>query len=243
MTELLRLHYAPDNASLIVRLALEELGLAYETVLVDRSTNAQASSQYLSLNPNGSIPVLETQDGPIFETAAILLWLGDRTGHLVPSLNDPLRAPFLKWMFWCSNTFQADLRVFFYPHKFIGERPEDQLKLRFVFQKRLENDLAIIDDGLAVTDGLTSTCDAGTPATLLDLYLPCLLRWTKLYADLPERENKCGWFDLQAYPRLYQICAIAENRASTHAAQVSEGLGPTPFTAPRLAIPPEGSAT
>ncbi len=46
-----RLHYAPpDNASLIVRLALEELGQPYQTVLVDRSVTAQASTAYLKIN-------------------------------------------------------------------------------------------------------------------------------------------------------------------------------------------------
>ena len=43
MSHRLRLHYAPDNASLCIRLALEELGLPYETVLVDRATQAQRS--------------------------------------------------------------------------------------------------------------------------------------------------------------------------------------------------------
>ncbi|MCB1329029.1 MAG: glutathione S-transferase N-terminal domain-containing protein, partial [Maritimibacter sp.] len=74
---MLCLHYAPDNASLIIRIALEELGLPYETRLVDRQAEAQKSPAYLALNPQGLIPVLETPEGPIFETAAILLWLGE----------------------------------------------------------------------------------------------------------------------------------------------------------------------
>lgn len=60
MTTAFRLHYAPDNASLIVRLTLEQLGLEYETVLVDRSRQGQRSAAYLQMNPNGLIPVLET---------------------------------------------------------------------------------------------------------------------------------------------------------------------------------------
>ena len=56
MTGSLTLHYAPDNASLIVRLALEEAGLPYRTVLVDRAANAQRSPAYMALNPAGRIP-------------------------------------------------------------------------------------------------------------------------------------------------------------------------------------------
>ncbi|MEY8839828.1 glutathione S-transferase, partial [Cribrihabitans sp. XS_ASV171] len=41
MTDTLRLHYAPDNASLIIRLALEEMRLPYQAVLVDRAARAQ----------------------------------------------------------------------------------------------------------------------------------------------------------------------------------------------------------
>ena len=55
-----RLHYAPDNASLIIRLALEEIGVPYETVLVDRRSRAQDTTAYRALNPAGLIPVLET---------------------------------------------------------------------------------------------------------------------------------------------------------------------------------------
>ncbi|NBT31105.1 MAG: glutathione S-transferase, partial [Rhodobacteraceae bacterium] len=85
MIENLRLHYAPDNASLCVRLALTEMGLPFETILVDRRARGQKAPAYLRLNPNGLIPTLETPDGPIYETAAILLWLADRQGDLFPA--------------------------------------------------------------------------------------------------------------------------------------------------------------
>ena len=63
------LHYAPDNASLIVRLALEQLRLPYETRLIDRAAAEQTSAAYRQLNPAGLIPVLETADGPILRPA------------------------------------------------------------------------------------------------------------------------------------------------------------------------------
>ncbi|CUH77956.1 Disulfide-bond oxidoreductase YfcG [Tritonibacter multivorans] len=235
METTLRLHYAPDNASLIIRLALEELGLAYETCLVDRATGAQSQPAYLALNPNGTIPALETPDGVLFETAAILMWLSETTGKLAPAVDTPKRAHFLKWMIWCSNTFQVDLRHFFYPEKFIGPDPDQQRQLRGMFRARIEGDLDILEAGLVATPGLAG---GGTP-TLLDIYIPCLLRWTKLYAELPNQP----WFELSRYPILHAIAQRAETRASTQAAQIAEGLGPHPFTAPILATPPEGSAT
>lgn len=235
MTETLCLHYAPDNASLIIRLALEELGLPYETAQVDRRNKAQNSKAYLALNPNGTIPVLKTPDGTLFETAAILMWLSEKTGKLSPEPGTPLRGAFLKWMFWCSNTFQIDLRHFFYPEKFIGEDAAHQAQLRNVFRQRIEADLDMLERGLSETRGLAGAVHP----TLLDLYIPCLVRWTKLYTDTTDQP----WFDLEHYPTLYSVCVRAESRSSTLAAQNAEGLGPKPFTAPKLAIPPEGSAT
>lgn len=64
----LRLDYAPDNASLCLRLALETFGRPYETVLVNRQLTAQNSAAYLALLRNGLIPTLETPDVVMFET-------------------------------------------------------------------------------------------------------------------------------------------------------------------------------
>ncbi len=112
------LHYAPDNASLIVRLALLELGQPFRTRLVDRRARQQDSAAYRRLNPAGLIPVLETPDGPISETGAVLLWLVDRHGALGPGPGDPGRGGFLKWLFFLSNTLHADLRMIFYPGQY-----------------------------------------------------------------------------------------------------------------------------
>jgi glutathione S-transferase len=62
------LHYASDNASLIVRLVLQELGVPYATRLVDRQNAEQRPEAYHALNPAGRIPALETHHGPICET-------------------------------------------------------------------------------------------------------------------------------------------------------------------------------
>ena len=90
------LHYAPDNASLIVRLALEELGVPYRTALVDRSVKAHRGAAYRALNPAGRIPTLETPQGPISETGAILLWLAETHGALLPGAGAWSRPAWLK---------------------------------------------------------------------------------------------------------------------------------------------------
>ena len=79
------LHYAPDNASQIIRIVLEEMGLPYRTALVDRATKAQDSAAYRAVNPTGLIPALQTPQGTLFETGAILLWLTEVHGQMAPA--------------------------------------------------------------------------------------------------------------------------------------------------------------
>lgn len=229
-----RLHYAPDNASLAVRLALEELGQPYDTALVDRARGAQKSPAYRALNPAGLIPVLETPEGAIFETAAILLWLADRHGALAPAPDAPGRGDFLKWLFFASNTLHAGLRMLFHPAPFVGEDAAARQALRDRTGAALAGHWGHLEAAAAARPGWLG---AGAPSAL-DLYLAPLLRWSALYP-----EGGTGWFRLGDYPHLRAMAAHLETRPSVAAAVAAEGLGPLPFTAPRLATPPEGSAT
>lgn len=229
-----RLHYAPDNASLIIRLALEELGVAYDTVLVNRRQQAQRSPAYLRLNPNGLIPVLETPDGPIFETAAILLWLGDRHGKLVPSIDHPDRGDALKWLFFTSNTLHTSLRMLFYPDLYVGPDPTMQAQMR---KMTAQNTTAHLQKLNSMAEAAPDWLWPDGPSALA-LYLGPLLRWCALYP-----KGQTDWFDLSNTPALADLCQRLESRPSTLAAIQAEGLGPTPFTNPTYANPPEGSAT
>mgnify|MGYP003576575906 CR=1 FL=1 len=80
---------APNGVK--VSIMLEEIGLPYEPHLVDFDKNDQKSPEFLTLNPNGKIPAIVDPDGPsgepfgLFESGAILLYLADKTGQLVPA--------------------------------------------------------------------------------------------------------------------------------------------------------------
>ena len=224
------LHYAPDNASMIIRLALEEIGVAYSTSLVDRKRQAQRAPAYLRLNPNGLIPVLETPDGPLFETAAILLWLADRHGRLFPPPDSPSRGHALKWLFFLSNTLHPALRMLFYAESYVGTAPESQMHLRAMTRSRILQHLKTLEENWRF--------DPDEPS-ISDFYLAAMLRWIQLY---PASDDK-SWFCLPRHASLHRMALALEARASTAALQAAEGLGPTPFTAPRAPCPPEGSAT
>jgi glutathione S-transferase len=221
------LHYAPDNASLIIRLVLDGAGIPYRTALVDRSRRAQDGAAYRALNPTGLIPTLETPQGPISETAAILLWLTD-THHLGPAHGHPDRLIFLKWLFFLSNSAHADLRQIFYPHQYA---PTDaHAGHREITAARMLRHFALLDAAATRHPRLFAA------ASPLGVYTVTLTRWAALY---PEHGPK--WFDLAAFPALQSLARAQEARVETPVIARAEGLGSHPFTRPEQPNPPEGS--
>ncbi|WP_018715843.1 glutathione S-transferase N-terminal domain-containing protein [Brachymonas chironomi] len=88
-----------------VSIALEELGLPYEFHRVDIMTNDQFTPEFLSINPNNKIPAILDPDGPggqpmpLWETGAILIYLADKTGRLLPQY--PVqRYQTIQWLMW-----------------------------------------------------------------------------------------------------------------------------------------------
>jgi glutathione S-transferase len=221
------LHYAPDNASLIVRLVLDGAGIPYRTALVDRAARQQDSAAYRKLNPTGLIPVLETPHGAISETGAILLWLAD-THRLGPTPADPDRPAFLRWLFFLSNTAHADLRTIFYPHQYA---PADGHAAHIeIMAARMLGHFALLDAAAATWPDLFA------PARPLGVYAVTLTRWAALYpVDGPR------WLDLAAYPTLAALARAQEARVETPVVARAEGLGAHPFTRPEQPNPPEGS--
>jgi len=221
---MIRLHWSPDSANLIVRIALEELGLAYEGVRINRAAGAQRSPAFLALNPQGLLPVVEDGDLVVFETGAILLHLADRVGQLGPDgppAADPrARTRFLKWLFYLSNTVHADLRVAFYSHRYVADEGVVPA-LRAGLERRIRGHLDLIEGQLGM-DGLI-----GAPS-LLDPYLLCLMRWMLLSPlERPILEGIGPWPDLARLARHW------EGHPGAARAFAAESItGAHPFTAP-----------
>ncbi|WP_366524036.1 glutathione S-transferase family protein [uncultured Tateyamaria sp.] len=233
-----RLHYAPDNASLIVRLVLEELGLPYTVALVDRAAKAQEQPAYRAVNPTGLIPALETGDGVLFETAAILLWLADTHGRMAPAPDSPARGPFLRTLFFVSNTLHAQMRMVFYPWKYVGDDPAAQDALRTKLLTPHATDMSV-PGGLALLDAYLGTCarSADDMPSILECYAAALVRWCTIYPA-----DRAGWLTLDTYPHLQTLVRRLDARPATRTVAKAEGLGPHPFSQATLPNPPEGSA-
>ncbi|NJM83404.1 MAG: glutathione S-transferase [Tabrizicola sp.] len=224
-----KLHYAPDNASLIIRLVMDGAGLPYRTALVDRGARQQDSPAYRALNPVGLIPTLETPVGPISETGAILLWLSD-THLLGPRPEAADRAVFLKWLFFLSNTAHADLRQLFYPGQYCPA--EAHPGHAEIISRRMLRSFTLLDDAARTDPALFA------PGRPLAVYTLALARWSVLYP-----KGAAAWFRLGDFPTLAALAVAQETRVETRVIARAEGLGPHPFTAPVYPRPPEGSAT
>ena len=95
----LQLYYFPTLNAHKVTIALEEMGLAYDVVMIDILNDEQFRPEFTAINPNNRIPALVDGDVTVFESAAILQYLGRKTGRFYP-VDEPSRARIDSWLFW-----------------------------------------------------------------------------------------------------------------------------------------------
>src|SRR5215470_5576285 len=107
-------YYTPMSSATRVHWALEELGVPYEKVKMDLGAGEQKKPEYLALNPNGKVPLLVADGTTIFESLAILLYLGETYGVEKGLFPAPglARAEAFKWMAWAQVTLgDAIMRI------------------------------------------------------------------------------------------------------------------------------------
>jgi GST-like protein len=149
----LQLYSLPTPNGVKVSICLEETGLPYEPHLVRFDTNDQMSPEFLSLNPNNKIPAILDPNGPggkplpLFESGAILLYLADKTGQLIPQ--DPARRyETIQWVMFQMGGIGPMFGQLGFFHKFAGKDFEDKRpRDRYVAEsKRL---LGVLEQRLA----------------------------------------------------------------------------------------------
>jgi GST-like protein len=146
-----------------VALFLEETGLAYEAIPVDTRKGDQHQPDFLKLNPNAKVPVIVDDGAIVFDSNAILLYLGEKTGQFMPDDTPEQRAAMLSWlMFVATGIGPYSGQAVHFQHY----APE---KLEYAINRyRFEADrhFAIIDDRLA-----DSTYMLGDRYTIVDMAL------------------------------------------------------------------------
>ena len=191
------LYYSPGSASMVVHLALLELGVAHELRLVDLAARGHKDPEYLRLNPNGLVPTLIVDGAPVFECAALLLLLGERhpEAMLAPAAGDPKRAKYLQWTVHLANTVMPAFRQWFYPQDFAPAEVEAQSKAAAA--GRIEAAWQRIDSHL----GGNGPYLLGAELSLVDLLLTMLMRWSR---NMPKSAD--------SWPALAKLAALVKQR-------------------------------
>jgi GST-like protein len=103
---MIRFYYHPTPNPAKVALFLEETGVPYEIMPVDTSKGEQHTPAFRAINPNGKVPAIVDTDGPggetrVFDSTAILLYLGEKTGRFMGTAKD--RGELLSWLFFIAT--------------------------------------------------------------------------------------------------------------------------------------------
>lgn len=88
-----------------VSIALEEMGLAYDSIAIDITKDAQFAPDFLAISPNNKIPALVDGDQSIFESGAILLYLAQKTGQFLPAIGTQDYWDVMQWLMWQMGGF------------------------------------------------------------------------------------------------------------------------------------------
>lgn len=163
----IQLYSFPTPNGVKVSIMLEEIGLPYEAHKVDITKNETWTEPFLSLNPNGKIPAIIDPNGPngeplaLFESGAILTYLAEKTGKLLPA--DPARRyETLQWLFFQMASVGPMFGQFGFFYKFAGREIEDKRplnryrdetrRLLGVLEQRLDGRRWIMGDDYTIAD-------------------------------------------------------------------------------------------
>jgi glutathione S-transferase len=167
-----------------VHLLLEQLGRPYRWVEVNSAAGETRTPQYLAMNPNGKVPLLEVEPGRwLAESNAILCYLAEGTPLWPPDAWG--RAQVLQWLFFEQYSHEPYIAVARFICRWLGPQHERSAELPRL-RERGAQALAVMEHQLQ-----TQPFIAGSQYSIADI---ALYAYTHAAAD--------GGFDLDAYPQL-----------------------------------------
>lgn len=191
--DVLQLYSLPTPNGIKVSVMLEETGLDYEPHLVDFGKNDQMTPEFLSLNPNNKIPAILDPNGPggqplaLFESGAILIYLAEKTGQLLPDAN---RYEILQWLMFQMGGVGPMFGQLGFFHHFAGKdiadpRPKERYRAE---SARL---LRVLDGALAGKDWIAGDYSIADIA---------ICPWLNTLRGFYQAHEITGWNELQHVP-------------------------------------------
>lgn len=189
-----------------VSVALEEMALAYDVIKVDLAHGEQKTPEFLRINPNGRVPALVDGDFQVFESGAILMYLAEKTGQLMPG--DPRgRSQVIQWLMFQMGGVgptmaQANVFYRYFPEKIPAAIARYQTEGRRLF--------AVMDGHLATHDYLAG-----------DYSIADIANWCWI------RTAKWSGIETEGLPHLQRwLAAIAERPAVQRGIAIPAGGKP-----------------
>lgn len=161
----MKLYHSPGACSMACHIALEEVGAAFEPVIVRLSEAKNREPDYLAIHPRGLVPVLELDDGQcLTEAAAILLHVARRhpSTKLLPEGGSLEEARVFEWLAWLTNTMHIAYAHLWRPERFTAdqaarkalaeEAKEHIARFNDIIEQRLEGQEFAVGSSYSVAD-------------------------------------------------------------------------------------------
>ena len=186
------LYTAPTPNGWKVSIALEEMELPYNVIAVNLMAGEQKKPSYLEINPNGRIPTIvdkDEDDFAVFESGAILLYLAQKTGRLLPE-DKKKRSEVIQWLMFQMSGIgpmmgQANVFYRYFPEKIPSVIDRYQNESRRLFE--------VLDTQL---DGREYICDEYSIADIANWAWVRIHKWSGV--DIEGLDNLARWIDAMA---------------------------------------------
>jgi GST-like protein len=185
---MIKFYYSGAPNPMKVALFLEEAGLAYEPIPVDTRKGDQHKPEFLVINPNAKVPAIVDGDATVFDSNAILLYLGEKTGKFMPGKGDKARGELLSWLMFVASGVGPFSGQSVHFRNYAPEKIEYAIN-RYVFEA--QRHFAILDARLA-----TRKYMLGDTYTIVDM---AVWGWARL---MPTVLGDTAW---AKYPNLKRM--------------------------------------
>ena len=197
----LTLYTNPMSRGRIARWMLEEVGAAYETVVLDYASTMKAEP-FLSINPMGKVPTIVHHGQTVTECAAICAYLAEAfpDADLAPHANE--RAAYYRWLFYAAGPVEAATA-----NRALGVVPTDSQE-RMVGYGNFDTMVAVLEQAVGARDYI-----AGDRFTAADVYVGSQVIWGQQFDWLPKRDAFASY-----------AARLIERPAYLHAAALDDAL-------------------
>ena len=160
---MIKFYYSLAPNPMKVALFLEEAGLDYEAVPVDTRKGDQHEAAFSALNPNNKVPVIVDGDATVFDSNAILLYLGEKTGQFMPDDSLQSRGALYSWLMFVASGVGPYSGQSVHMRHFAPE-PKDYAVQRYLFEAKRH--FGIVDARLGRQEWML-----GSEYTIVDMAL------------------------------------------------------------------------